>query len=232
MFVEGSAHFVLPQLWILRCYVDVLLSAVFLSLQEQLLNVMLQANTLEVGTPERAAASLSTPRAQTAPAKPGRDRRGIARSGGDGDDSITATSRTHGGSSLAEQAAAAAFAVAQLSSEDEDEGWTVSRPRGLSSTAESREVRRSSMSELNFDEDRGRCLTGAAPDLSYDGTGGGIGGAGMEHVMRNDSGQGSRTNSGWKWDFAAWHTGNNSRSGSGGVAKGKKRASKSSSKSL
>lgn len=205
------------------------------TLQEQLLNVLLQASTLEVGTPQRGpASSLSTPRAQTAPAKPSRDRRDMARSGGDGDDSTTATSRTHGGSSLAEQAAAAAFAVAQLSSEDEDEGWAASRPRGLSSTAESREVRRSSMSELNFDEDRGRCLTGvgAAPDLSYDGTGGGIRGAGGEHVMRNDSGQGSRTNSGWKWDFAAWHTGSNSRSASGGVGKGKKRASKSSSKSL
>lgn len=189
------------------------------------MNVLLEANTLEVGTPQRG--KLSTPRAQTAPAKPARDRRGITHSGGDGD-STTAASRTHGGSSLAEQAAAAAFAAADLSSDDEDEGWGVSRPRGLSSTVESREVRRSSMSELNFEEDRGRCLTGAAPDLSYDGTGGG----GVEHVMRNDSGQGSRTNSGWKWDFAAWHAGNNSKSGSGGDAKGKKRASKYSSKSL
>lgn len=206
---------------------------------------MLEANTLEVvSTPQRGA--FSTPRAHTAPGKPARDRRGAA-THSRGDDSILPTSRTHssgggGGGSLAEQAAtAAAEAAAEISSggedEDEDEGWAVSRPRGLSSTAESREVRRSSMT--SFDEDRERSLTGATPpDLSYDGTtgGGAVGGGGKsaDHViMRDDSsGQDPRTNSGWKWDFAAWHSGSKSGSSGGGVIKGRKRASKSSSKSV
>lgn len=85
----------------------------------------------------------------------------------------------------------------------------------------------------SFDEDRERSLTGATPDLSYDGVGGTVAvveGGDTEHVMRNDSGEGSRTNSGWKWDFAAWHSG--SKSGSGGAIKGRKRSSKSSSKSI
>ena len=204
------------------CAVAKVYSLVFYLSQEQLLNVMLAANTREVSTPQRGA--FSTPRASTAPAKPARHRHTHSR----GDDAFAATSRTHGGGSLAEQAAiAAAEAVAEMSSddEDEDEGWAISRPRGLSSTAESREVRRSSMT--SFDEDRERSLTGATPDLSYDGKGGAItvGGGDVEHVMRDDSGQGSRTNSGWKWDFAAWHSG--SKSGNSGAIKGRKRPSKS-----
>lgn len=193
------------------------------------MDVMVGANTLEVGTPQRGA--FYTTRAHTAPAKPTRGRRGATQSGGD--NSMAATSRTHGGGSLADQAAKAAVeAAAEISSDDDagDEGWAVSRPRGLSSTAESREVRRSSMT--SFDEDRERSLTGATPDASYDGTGGAVGGGGgIEHVMRDDSGEeGSRTNSGWKWDFAAWHSGN--KSGNGGAIKGRKRTSKPSSKSL
>lgn len=199
--------------------------------QEQLLNVMVEANMREASSPQRGA--FSTPRASTAPAKPARDRRGATHSRGG--DAFASTSRTHGGggSSLAEQAAtAAAEAAAEMSSddEDEDEGWAISRPRGLSSTAESREVRRSSMT--SFDEDRERSLTGATPDLSYDGKGGAVavGDGGVDHVMRDDNEQDSRTNSGWKWDFAAWHSG--SKSGTSGAIKGRKRSSKSSSKSV
>lgn len=185
---------------------------------------MLLRNTAEVGSPQREA--ISTQRTTTVPSKPGRGRRGTAHSS---DDNLkAATSRSQGsGSSLAEQAAAAAALAAEMMSDEEsDEGWSTSRPRGLSSTAETREVRRSSTSEMNVDEDRDRCLTGAAPDLSYDGKRGG----GGDHVMRDDAGQGSRTNSGWKWDFASWHTG--SKSAHGGAVKGRKRASKSPAKSV
>lgn len=183
---------------------------------------MLEANGVDVGSPRGKA--VSPQRLTVAPSKPGRDRRGTSHSS-DGT-SKAASSRSQGGGSLAEQAAAAAVLAASMITVDEsDDEGAISRPRGLSSTAESREVRRSSMSE-NFDEDRERCLTGAAPDLNYDGTRGG----GGDHVMRDDSGGGSRTNSGWKWDFAAWHTGN--KSGQGGAIKGRKRASKSPAKSV
>lgn len=188
------------------------------------MNVMLEANTVEVGSPQREA--VSSQRATIAPAKPSRGRRGTSHSSGGS--SKADPSRSQGGDSLAEQAAAAALAASLISDDESDEGWSISRPRGRSSTMESREVRRSSMTD-NFDEDRERSLTGAAPDLSYDGKRGEGGGGGGD-VMRDDSGEGSRTNSGWKWDFAAWHPG--SKSGHGGLMKGRKRTSKSSSNSI
>lgn len=50
---------------------------------------------------------------------------------------------------------------------EDEEDWA-SRPRGYSSMAESRETRRSSTSDMNFEEDRARCLTSADPD-GFDG---------------------------------------------------------------
>lgn len=185
--------------------------------QEKLLNVMLEANAVEICSPQRQA--VSSQRTTTVPSRPSRGRHGTSHNV-DGS-TKSAASQSRGGDSFAEQAAAAAALAASLVSDDEsDEGWSISRPRGFSSTMESREVRRSSMSD-SFEEDRGRCLTGATPDLSYDDTPGRRG----DHVMRDDSGESSRTNSGWKWDFAAWHPG--SKSGHAGAIKGGKRASKS-----
>ncbi|CAM9100290.1 unnamed protein product [Ectocarpus fasciculatus] len=177
---------------------------VALAEKEQLLNALVQTNAMEASTPQRA--KVGTRKAYTAPSRPSRDRRGNAHARTD--QSSTATSRTHGNSPLS--AAAAAAAVESAAADDEEEEMAASRPRGLSSTAESREVRRSSMnSELSYEDDRGRCLTGATPDVPYDVPGGSVGrgrggsvGVGEDHVMRDDAGQGAR---GWNWDFKPWN---------------------------
>ncbi|CAM9506778.1 unnamed protein product [Ectocarpus sp. 12 AP-2014] len=175
---------------------------------------------MDASTPQRA--KVGTRKAYTAPSRPSRDRRGNPH--GRTDQSSTATSRTHGDSPLS--AAAAAAAVETAAADDENEELAASRPRGLSSTAESREVRRSSVnSELSYEDDRGRCLTGATPDVSYDIPGGGVGrgrgeSVGENHVMRDDAGQGAR---GWNWDFKPWN-------GPPSKGRGRNRSSKARSK--
>ncbi|CBN77571.1 similar to CG7697-PA [Ectocarpus siliculosus] len=193
---------------------------VALAEKEQLLNSLAQANAMDASTPQRAKVGMR--KAYTAPSRPSRDRRGTPH--GRTDQSSTATSRTHGDSPLSEAAAAAAVETA--AADDENEELAASRPRGLSSTAESREVRRSSVnSELSYEDDRGRCLTGATPDVSYDVLGGGVdrgrgGSVGEDHVMRDDAGQGAR---GWNWDFKPWN-------GPPSKGRGRNRSSKAPSK--
>lgn len=93
-----------------------------------------------------------------------------------------------------------------------DEGdWLLDdRPTGQSSLAESREVRRSSLNDMDFEEDKARCMPGAAVDVLYEAGAEGLG----EEDLETDDGDASRSNSSWKWEFTGW-----GGAGSGGTGK-------------
>lgn len=159
--------------------------------QESLLRVLLSSPT-----PEKPSVPLA--RAYTAPTKHFSDRR-TTRQGGNPPN----ISRTHvnsrSSSSLAAAAAEAAAEAAQIGFDDDD--LAVGRPRGHSSTMESREVRRSSMSEMNFEEDRGRCLTAVRQDSLRDGGSS----TGDDAAAQDASNKGhTRSDSPWKWEFTGW----------------------------
>lgn len=105
---------------------------------------------------------------------------------------------------------------------DGEEGGRYSRPRGHSSTMESREVRRSSLGEMSTDEERGRSFTGAKRDMMLSGADGDSceEGAG---VPRNGGRPGSRTGASWKWDFKGWtNVAGDGRTNANGVVMGQK----------
>lgn len=93
--------------------------------------------------------------------------------------------------------ASEALAVEVDLDDDDEEDWAVmSRPRGHSSVAESREARRSSHGEWSAEDGRGRCSSGVDPG-SYDNL------AGTAAVNKEGGGKGrtSRRKASWKWDL-------------------------------
>ena len=158
--------------------------------------------------------SSGAPQVKTAPAKSTGDR-GIDPS--ENDSSGTSTSKSASASTWAGAAAEAAVAFA-AKADDDDDWFLDDRPRGHSSLAETRQARRSSMSDMDFEEDRVRCMSGTTADdlcdigIAQDD----FGGVGVRGMGRGE--ELSRTNNSRKWEFSGWGVGTGS--GSGGKGSG------------
>lgn len=202
--------------------------------QEEILGVMMVE--AGVASPVQATRRASPhPHPHSAPSKPSMtmrarltDNKNTAR--------MTTTARIHSRSSgsLALDEADYEHLEPETSSDGggDEEGGAMSRPRGHSSTMESREMRRSSLGEMSADEERGRCFTGAKPDMMLgverdtrgverESPEGGEGGT------RDGSRQGARTGASWKWDFKGWtQAGGGGGSNTNGVVMGPKARAK------
>lgn len=125
------------------------------------------------------------------------------------------TGRSTSGDRGASVATTAADREAAPGEADGSDDWLLDdRPRGYSSLAESREVRRSSLNNMNLEDDRARCMSGAAADVLYD-----VGDEGLgEEDLEADDGDLSRSNSSWKWEFTGWGGAGSGGKGNSGAA--------------
>lgn len=136
-----------------------------------------------------------------------------------GNNNSSGTNDIRRGKSVDRGASVATTASDKETAPDEGNGsddWLLDdRPmgQGQSSIAESREVRRSSLNDTNFEEDRARCMSGAAVDV--------LGGEGIGEDLEADDGDASRSNSSWKWEFTGWGgAGSGGKDNSGAAANG------------
>ena len=174
---------------------------------------------VEAGARSPVVAARASPHAQSAPSKPSMTMR--ARPSDKTTSRMTTTARTHSQSSgsLALEEADSDDLEPETSSDVSDGGGAISQPRGHSSTMESREVRRSSLGEMSADEERGRCLTGAKPDVMLDA----VERDREESETRVGNRQGARTGASWKWDYKGWtQAGGSGRTNANGVVMGPK----------
>lgn len=172
---------------------------------------------VETGVGSPVMATRASPHAHSAPTKPSMTM--SARLSDTNTARMTTTARTHSRSSgsLAVEEADSEDLEPDTSSDGDDGGGAMYRPRGHSSTMESREVRRSSVGDMSADEERGRCLTGAKPDIAAERD------SWEEGESRDRSRRGTRAGASWKWDFKGWtQAGGGGRTNANGVVMGPK----------
>lgn len=174
---------------------------------------------VEAGAGSPVMATRASPHTHSAPSKPSTSVR--ARLSDNNTARMTTTARTYrrssGSPALDEADYEDLGSETSLDGDDGGGGGAMSRPRGHSSTMESREVRRSSLGEMSTDEERERCLTGAKPDIAAERDS-------WEGEARDSSRQGGRMDASWKWDFKGWthQAGGGGRTNANGVVMGSK----------